>query len=146
MGGVIMPDEHIQKIADLKKEMIKKIPELTQEIQKLLSRQSAGLLDQRYLQVCRNVQSNLDKLNSILPRLDPKKEKHYIIIAQIALYLINNASINLVFSHDNRQSILKNTHWATVADFGKFIFPVIYRPELIDNLLNPKSAKSLDFQ
>ncbi len=139
-------ENHIQKIVDLKKAMTEKIPKLLQEIRDVASNPSVGLLDQRYSQVCREVAQNLNKLNVILLHLDPEKEVHYKMIVQIALYLINNASINLVFSHDNRQSILKEKHWASVSEFGRFISPVVYTPEVVQQLLSPSVTKSLDFQ
>ncbi len=43
-------------------------------------------------------------------------------------------------------TLKKYTHWLTVADFGKFISPIIYQPELVEKLLNPSVEKSLDFK
>lgn len=138
-----MLDEHIEKVADLKNAMMVKIPDLIKQIRRVISHPSAGLLDQRYQQVCREVEINLNKLNILLPQLNPKRANHYEKTIQIALYLINNASINFIFSNDNRQSILKNTHWATIAAFGRFIHPIIYNPTIVQELLKTSSANCM---
>ncbi len=138
-----MPDVHIEKVADLKNAMMVKIPDLIWQIRQVISHKSTGLLDQRYQQVCREVEINLNKLNILLPHLNLKKANHYEITIQMALYLINNASINFIFSNDNRQSILKNTHWATIAAFGKFIHPIIYNPTVVQELLKLSSPNRM---
>lgn len=131
-----MSDEHIKKVVDLKNAMKEKIPDLIKQIQQVILHPSAGLLNQRYQQVCREVGMNLNRLNDLLPLLNPKKANHYEITIQIALYLINNASINFIFSNDNRQSILKNTHWITIAAFGKFIHPIILDSAITESAIS----------